>query len=144
MAYMEATCEELRRLSNNQLDKAMEQIATTRPSTKKRTWETIVDSDSANQSKRAVPAPAYTSPPANKLNDELFPTYDNDVNGTTHYVDPGSNQNLFSETLDSSLAAVQSFDAPLMHIMNGVPLFMNSIGEGPDQNQGNAGLCQFP
>lgn len=130
---MDATCEELRQFSDTQLDEALKRTIVLSSPSKKRKWENPVDGGSTNQPDHAIPDQASVSLPVSQLIDGLFPTYNSNMSDAALHIDSELNHNPFlaaPENVHSSLGAIESFDAPLMHIMNGVPLFINSAIEG--------------
>lgn len=129
---MDATCEELRQISDTQLDKALNKTMAVPSSSKKRKWEKVHVSDKTKKPNHAISAQGNISLPVSQSIDGLFPTYDPNMSDAALYIDAGPKQSPFLpalESVDPSLGAIESFDAPLMHIMNGVPLFMNSALE---------------
>jgi len=130
---MNATCEELRHLSDTQLDEALNRTMALSSPSKKRKWEKSADGDNTNQPDHAIPDQGSVSLPVSQSVDGLFPTYNPNMSDAALHIDSGLKHNPFllaPENVHSSLGAIESFDAPLMHIMNGVPLFINSAIEG--------------
>lgn len=139
MKYMKRTSDELRDFSDKQLDIALGESLSSQGKGKKRTWdEADMDTEvlgSQLKARRLDPAflePVNIQQPAPDKGavgptTELFSTFTTPVRDTM-CLGTLQDQNQAMEATEGHVPALdllEDFDAPLMQIMNGVPIFIN-------------------
>ncbi|KAH7151930.1 hypothetical protein B0J13DRAFT_394436, partial [Dactylonectria estremocensis] len=153
MTYMKQTCDELREFSDKELDNALGESLSSVGKSRKRTWdeaemdtEVLGNQAKANRPELGAPERVNTrQPPGDKAagapNTETLPSYTGSMSdmgsiigrdsGGRMCLGPTQQQQSQGFSIEAavhhipSLDLLDNFDAPLMQIMNGVPVFTN-------------------